>query len=587
MADYVRRLVSGDKARFKDEDMHLELDLVYVTDQVIVMGYPAAGIEGFYRNKREDAKKFLERRHGNNFWVFNFCPIKENSYPSSVFGGRVSRYPFPDHHAPPLAIMPLLAREMRAWLSGSSERVAVLHCKAGKGRSGTMACTYLLSLDDSLAAPRSERGNETKLLAERKADELMQAVPEDEEDSAAQDDDATDQTDPKTSHKQSLTSVLELHTSRRMKASSSPNGKVKQGVSIPSQRRWLHYWSLILAHEAPSNLWPAVTPKPPSPKVRLTEMQVRMREPSTMKMGLVKAANIVMGYTSSKNASISKLANGGKRGGQIWASLARYDDGLVDLLERWEVQTRDELSGHMGRRKAGSEHMDEEELSKVFEDGTWDHKKMVRSFARMGTTEEHATTKEGEEKVRGSIMTITPTYREKTTAYTLRPLNSDAWSDLRSGLKPSGGEGVQLDGVNIPSSETNSIYDVTQTLKGDKGIILDAAREVRIKLYMGQVFMGWFWFIPTFHMGEFLGPAKFTLSKKDIDFPLGIGSAILDVEILMEWVSEGEPLQPAARQTSEDALVKGENEPAGLAPMLPLVSEPMAPAVEVKQAAED
>ncbi|KAJ8701390.1 Telomerase protein component 1 [Pleurotus ostreatus] len=137
MADYVRRLVSGDKARFKDEDMHLELDLVYVTDQVIVMGYPAAGIEGFYRNKREDAKKFLERRHGNNFWVFNFCPIKENSYPSSVFGGRVSRYPFPDHHAPPLAIMPLLAREMRAWLSGSSERVAVLHCKGGRHRIST------------------------------------------------------------------------------------------------------------------------------------------------------------------------------------------------------------------------------------------------------------------------------------------------------------------------------------------------------------------------------------------------------------------------------------------------------------------
>lgn len=262
-----------------------------------------------------------------------------------------------------------------------------------------MACTYLLSLDDSLASPTSG-GNETKLLAERKADELMEVVPEDEEDSAAQDDDATaGQAGSKTSHKESLASVLELHTSRRMKASSSPDGKVKQGVSIPSQRRWLHYWSLILAHEAPPNLWPAVTPKPSSVKVRLTEVQVRMREPSTMKLGLVKAANIVMGYTSSKNASISRLANGGKRGGQIWASLARYDDELVDLLERWEVHTRDDSSGHMSRRKAGSEHMGEEELNKVFEDGKWDTKKMVRSFARIGATEEHTTTKEGEEKV--------------------------------------------------------------------------------------------------------------------------------------------------------------------------------------------
>lgn len=61
------------------------------------MGFPAEGLESFYRNNRADAKKFLEHRHGNNFWVFNFCPIKENSYSASVFDGRVSRYPFPDH----------------------------------------------------------------------------------------------------------------------------------------------------------------------------------------------------------------------------------------------------------------------------------------------------------------------------------------------------------------------------------------------------------------------------------------------------------------------------------------------------------
>ena len=35
------------------------LDLVYLTDQVIIMGYPASGVEGWYRNPREDVKKFL------------------------------------------------------------------------------------------------------------------------------------------------------------------------------------------------------------------------------------------------------------------------------------------------------------------------------------------------------------------------------------------------------------------------------------------------------------------------------------------------------------------------------------------------
>lgn len=92
----------------------LSICLVSNVFAVIIMGYPASGIEGragpgccepmltvivpgLYRNRREDAQKFLRQRHGTNFWVYNFCPIRENSYPSSVFDGRVSRYPFPDH----------------------------------------------------------------------------------------------------------------------------------------------------------------------------------------------------------------------------------------------------------------------------------------------------------------------------------------------------------------------------------------------------------------------------------------------------------------------------------------------------------
>ncbi|KAI6021085.1 hypothetical protein EDC04DRAFT_2552195, partial [Pisolithus marmoratus] len=66
------------------------------------------------------------------------CPTTENSCDESVFDGRVTRYPFPDHNVPPFPYMSLVTREMREWLSGSATRVAVLHCKAGKGRSGTL-----------------------------------------------------------------------------------------------------------------------------------------------------------------------------------------------------------------------------------------------------------------------------------------------------------------------------------------------------------------------------------------------------------------------------------------------------------------
>lgn len=163
---FLKRLVSGRKARFRDDQLNLELgtfrslllqvkctlhildkDLVYVTDQIIVMGFPAVGVESIYRNRRVDVQRFLSTHHGADFWVFNFCPLTENAYPESVFDGRVSRYPFPDHQSvsvlflqnhthshsvPPFSYLSLVTREMHAWLSGSDRRVVVLHCKGGR-----------------------------------------------------------------------------------------------------------------------------------------------------------------------------------------------------------------------------------------------------------------------------------------------------------------------------------------------------------------------------------------------------------------------------------------------------------------------
>ncbi len=56
--------------------------------------------------------------------------------------------------------------------------------------------------------------------------------------------------------------------------------------------------------------------------------------------------------------------------------------------------------------------------------------------------------------------------------------------------------------------------------------------------------MGWFWFIPTFHMppltrDEPRETVHFQLKKSDIDFPLG-GAWIVDVDVSMRWVSDGE-----------------------------------------------
>ena len=57
--------------------------------------------------------------------------------------------------------------------------------------------------------------------------------------------------------------------------------------------------------------------------------------------------------------------------------------------------------------------------------------------------------------------------------------------------------------------------------------------------------MGWFWFIPAFHMPPPLSSSDegtpstvhLKLTRKDIDFAIGAGSAIVDVDVEMEWAS--------------------------------------------------
>jgi len=48
--------------------------------------------------------------------------------------------------------------------------------------------------------------------------------------------------------------------------------------------------------------------------------------------------------------------------------------------------------------------------------------------------------------------------------------------------------------------------------------------------------MGWVWFIPTFHMTRGSSePMHLKLTRKEVDFSLGAGSWIIDVDIELEW----------------------------------------------------
>ncbi|KAF9652289.1 phosphatases II [Thelephora ganbajun] len=503
------------------------------------MGYPASGVEGLYRNKREDAKRFLDSRHGKNYWVFNFCPVVENSYPSSVFEDRVSRYPFPDHHVPPLSILPLVAREIHSYLNDSKDRVVVLHCKAGKGRSGTMACSYLVSINDILPAGQRKHREEW---TEDQVEALISIIPTDDP-SVALTQDAYGSTHPtednatnsgkgeeRRTASEALAHVLELHTSKRMKAP-SPGEKRKQGVSIPSQRRWLHYWSLLMSHRAPPDFWADKS----HPKVRITSITLRMKEASAIKYQVIRATNAILNRTTGNEC---------KGKGAVWISLARYDDELVDLLESWEHHTRDE-GGHMGFRKPESDQIDEDGLADIFfRTPKWDEMEMVKSFARMGMPD---GARREETKEPGNIIT-----------YVVEPLTDEKWVEIKDVIA---GEDKGLEHQEV-RSEATSVNDIVtkESSGGVEGIVVDANRELRAKLYTSQICIGWFWFIPTFHFAEGKRRKEWKLTKKELDFPLGLGSDIIDVEIEMERVDET-PAEPLTRVSSIESRA-GKRDPS-------------------------
>jgi len=135
----LKSVISKKKCRFEYEGF--SLDLTYITENMIAMGFPSENIQKIYRNGIEEVKKFFELKHGKKYKVYNLC--SEREYPEGTFENQ-AYYPFEDHQAPPLKLILPFCIDVDEWLSADANNVAAIHCKAGKGRTGTMICCYLL-----------------------------------------------------------------------------------------------------------------------------------------------------------------------------------------------------------------------------------------------------------------------------------------------------------------------------------------------------------------------------------------------------------------------------------------------------------
>lgn len=121
------------------------LKIADISDRIIAMGFPSETVlQGFIRNSIETVSKFLKEKHPDSFKVINLCI--EAKYEQKLFNNQVEWVPMHDHNAPRFSQILTFCSIVHDWLTMNGRNVIAVHCKAGKGRTGTMiSCYYIYS----------------------------------------------------------------------------------------------------------------------------------------------------------------------------------------------------------------------------------------------------------------------------------------------------------------------------------------------------------------------------------------------------------------------------------------------------------
>lgn len=144
MKSWIRSLVASPKITYNDTVSDLTYDLAYITPRLIVSSGPVSDpIKKCYRYPIEDLVTILTMKHGDNWHIWNLRGEGKGYSEEDVYG-KMSYYPFPDHQPPSFDILLHICMNIHSFLSKDERNVALVHCRAGKGRSGTIICGVLM-----------------------------------------------------------------------------------------------------------------------------------------------------------------------------------------------------------------------------------------------------------------------------------------------------------------------------------------------------------------------------------------------------------------------------------------------------------
>uniref|UniRef100_A0A8C2ZAU6 Tensin 1b n=1 Tax=Cyclopterus lumpus TaxID=8103 RepID=A0A8C2ZAU6_CYCLU len=122
-----------------------EVDLVYITERIISVCFPAAADERTYTTNLKEVATMLRSKHGELLLrkTTKQRPVTAYHINAPLLPPQVVEFGWPDLHAPALDKICSMCKAIDTWLNGDPRNVVVLHNKGNRGRTGVVVAAYM------------------------------------------------------------------------------------------------------------------------------------------------------------------------------------------------------------------------------------------------------------------------------------------------------------------------------------------------------------------------------------------------------------------------------------------------------------